>query len=129
MLLLIIVAAVVIALLLILNKLYNPQVVEPEQDEPLHQSCATCSGDNAKCEQECAMEAATKPIVYYDDEELDAFSGRPADGYTDDEAAQFAEVLYSMKPEEVAAWNRSLLLRGIQLPNQLKDEVIMLIDG
>jgi hypothetical protein len=29
-----------------------------------------------------------------------------------------------MKPEEVAGWNRSLILRGINLPDQLKDEVI-----
>ena len=36
------------------------------------QTCATCTGDNDKCEQECMMEASTKPIEYFDDEELDA---------------------------------------------------------
>jgi len=75
-----------------------------EEEEPLQEgvSCNTCNGDNAKCEQECMMEAATKEIEYYDDEELDRFKGRPADEYTDEE----------------------LILRGINLPNQLKDEVI-----
>ena len=29
-----------------------------------------------------------------------------------------------LQPEEVAGWNRSLILRGINLPNQIKDEVI-----
>ncbi len=87
-------------------------------------SCNTCNGENTKCEQECMMEAATKDIEYYDDEELDVFKGRTADNYNDEEVEMFSEVLYTMKPEEVAGWNRSLILRGINLPNQLKDEVI-----
>lgn len=74
------------------------------------------------------MEAATKEIEYYDDEELDRYKGRESDQYTDDEIAEFAEVLYTMRPDEVAGWNRSLILRGINLPNALKDEVIMLIE-
>ena len=31
-----------------------------------------------------------------------------------------------MRPEEVAAWSRSLVLRGINLPDELRDEVIMM---
>ena len=97
-----------------------------EDEEPLQEgvSCNTCNGENTKCEQECMMEAATKEIEYYDDEELDRFKGRPADEYTDEEVEEFSEVLYTMRPEEVAGWNRSLILRGINLPNPLKDEVI-----
>ena len=49
------------------------------------ETCATCNGTNDKCEQDCMMEAATKDIVYYDDEELDAFKGRPSDSYTDED--------------------------------------------
>lgn len=96
------------------------------EEEPLKEgiSCNTCNGENAKCEQECLMEAATKEIEYYDDEELDRFKGREADEYTDEEVEEFSEVLYTMQPEEVAGWNRSLILRGINLPNQIKDEVI-----
>ena len=93
-------------------------------------SCATCDGSNAgKCEQECMMEAATKEIEYYEDEELDAYIGREADQYSDEEAEEFREVLYTMKPNEVAGWNRSLVLRGINLPNQLKDEIVMMLNG
>ncbi|HBF05633.1 MAG TPA: hypothetical protein DDW28_05925 [Prevotella sp.] len=97
-----------------------------EEEEPLVEgvSCNTCNGENTKCEQECMMEAATKEIEYYDDEELDRFKGREADDYSDEEVEEFSEVLYTMKPEEVAGWNRSLILRGINLPNQLKDEVV-----
>lgn len=89
--------------------------------------CGTCNGDNDKCEQTCMMEAAVRKVEYYDDEELDLYKDRPSDGYSDDEAEQFREVLYSMRQDEVAGWNRSLILRGINLPNQVKDEVVMLI--
>ena len=33
------------------------------------------------------------------------------------------------KQEEVKEWNRSLILRGINIPDQLKDEVVMMIEG
>ncbi len=97
-----------------------------EEDEPLTKgvSCATCNGENTKCEQECILEAATKDIEYYDDEELDVFKGRASNSYNYEEVEIFSEVLYTMKPEEVAGWNRSLILRGIHLPDPLKDEVI-----
>ena len=100
----------------------------PEPPVVEQASCATCNGDNDKCEQECMMEAATQPIEYFEDEELDAFRGRPSDSYDDDETQQFADVLYTMRQDEVAAWCRSLTLRGINLPNALKDEVVMMIE-
>ena len=91
-------------------------------------SCATCTGSNDKCEQECMMEAATKEIEYYDDEELDDFRGRPSSEYTAEEAEQFGYVLSTMRDDEVAGWCRSLTLRGIELPDQIKDEVVMIVD-
>ena len=102
------------------------------EDAPIkvEQTCATCNGTpESKCEQDCMMEAATKEIEYYDDEDLDRFAGREADDYTDEEVEEFSEVLYTMQPEEVAGWNRSLILRGINLPNQLKDEVINFLNS
>ena len=82
-----------------------------------------------KCEQVCMMEAATKEIEYYDDEELDRFCGRPSENYTEEEAEEFANVLYTMQPQEAKGWNRSLILRGINVPNQVKDELIAVIEG
>ena len=101
-----------------------------EEEAPLivNDSCSTCSGENDKCEQECLMEAATKDIEYYDDEELDRFRGRLSDGYTAEEAEEFAEVMLTMRPEEVKGWSRSLILRGINMPNQIKDDFIALAD-
>lgn len=90
--------------------------------------CAGCTGASGRCEQDCMMEAAVKEIEYYDDEELDAFRGREADSFSDEEVEQFSAVLYTMRPGEVAGWCRSLTLRGVPLPDQLKDEVLMIIN-
>ena len=90
-------------------------------------TCATCNGNDPRCEQECMMEAATKPIEYFDDEELDKFKERQSDSYTDDEAEMFREVLYTMKTEEVKDGCRSLTLRRVSLPDQVKDEVMLII--
>ena len=101
------------------------------QDEPIvvAQTCSTCDGTpSTKCEQDCMMEAATKDIVYFDDEELDQFSGRPSCEYSDEEVEMFSDVLYTMRPDEVAEWCRSLNLRGINLPDQIKDETFMLVE-
>ena len=75
------------------------------------------------------MEAATREVEYYDDEELDRFKGRSADCYTDDEAELFREVLLSMPQSDAKGWNRSLILRGINVPDQIKDELLLMIDG
>lgn len=92
-------------------------------------ACAECSSASTTCYKECMIEASAKDIEYFDDEELDAFRGRTSDSYTDDEAEQFAEVMLTMRPDEVKDWGRSLTLRGICLPDQLKDEYIMLAEG
>lgn len=101
-------------------------------DEPIvvpASDCSSCDGTNVKCEQVCQMEAATKPAEYYDDEELDAFRGRRSDEYNDEEAAMFAEVLETLRPDEVRPWSRSLIVRGINMPDQIKDEFIALAEG
>ena len=92
-------------------------------------TCATCNGEDTRCEQECMMEAATREVEYYDDEELDRFKGRPSDCYTDDEAELFREVLLSMPQSDAKGWNRSFILRGINVPDQIKDELLLMIDG
>ena len=102
---------------------------EPDVVAPAAGDCATCSGINDDCEQTCMMEAATKEVEYYDDEELDRFKGKESGEYTDDEAEEFSEVLYTMRPDEAKGWNRSLILRGINVPNQIKDELIAMIEG
>ena len=60
-------------------------------------------------------------------EELDRFRGRQADEYSAAEADEFREVLYTMRPDEVAGWARSLQLRAVELPDEVKDEVYLIV--
>ena len=79
------------------------------------------------CEKESLLAAVSKQIEYYDDEELDRFKGRPSDGYSEEEIEEFRDILYSMQEVDVAGWSRSLQLRGIELPDELKDELFLIV--
>ena len=122
-----VISLVVLGLATALLTRFDRHADDPEAPIRVQDSCNTCNGENDKCEQECMMEAATKPVEYFDDEELDAFQRRPSDRYEDDEAEQFREVLYTMRPSEVKDWCRSLTLRDISLPDQVKDEVLLIV--
>ena len=89
----------------IATKLTKKKEGEPDVVMPTSGDCSSCDGTDDKCEQVCMMEAAVKGVEYYDDEELDRFRGRPSDQYTDEEAEEFATVLYTMQPHEVKGWN------------------------
>lgn len=86
-----------------------------------------CCGQHEVCEKESLLAAVSKDIEYYEDEELDAYRGRRSDAYTEEEVEAFQEVLYTMRGEEVAGWVRSLQLRGVELPDELKDEVFLIV--
>ena len=86
-----------------------------------------CCGQHEVCERDSLLAAVSKKIEYYDDEELDQFIGRPGNAYTEEETDMFRDVLYTTLDIEVAGWVRSLQLRGIELPDDLKDEVFLII--
>lgn len=90
--------------------------------------CTSCTDENVMCEQSCTLRAAIKPIEYFDDEELDVYKGRQSNGYSEEETAQFAEVLETLQPSDIKPWGRSLILRGINMPDGIKDEYIMLAE-
>ena len=96
------------------------------KNEEIISSSFVCCGQHAVCEKELLMKAAAEPIDYFDDEELDRFKGRRADSYTEAEEEEFREVLYTTLTREVGDWLRSLQLRGIELPEGVRDEALML---
>lgn len=123
-------ALIVLALFAAITTLFTKKKEgEPDVVMPTSGDCSSCDGTDDKCEQVCMMEAATREIEYYDDEELDRFRGRQSNQYTDEEAEEFANILYTMQPQEAKGWNRSLILREINVPNQIKDELITMIEG
>jgi succinate dehydrogenase flavin-adding protein (antitoxin of CptAB toxin-antitoxin module) len=95
-----------------------PDVVEADVE---------CCGQHETCEKDSLLAAVSKGIEYYNDEELDRFRGRYSDEYTDEEVEEFREVMLTCKDDEVAGWCRSLQLRGIELPDDLKDELFLII--
>lgn len=86
-----------------------------------------CCGQHAVCEKESLLAAVSKTIEYYDDEELDEYAGILSDEYTGEQIEKFRDVFYTMQETDVAGWNRSLQLRGINLPDELKDEVFLVV--
>ena len=86
-----------------------------------------CCGQHQTCEKGSLLAAVSKQIEYYDDEELDAYRGMGSHEYTPEQVDQFRDVLYTMQEVEVAGWVRSLQLRAIELPDELKDEVFLIV--
>lgn len=85
-----------------------------------------CCGQHLVCEKESLLAGVSKEIVYYEDEELDAYRGMNPEDYTDEQVEQFRDVLYTLRPEEIGGWARSIQLRRIELPTAVRDELVML---
>lgn len=100
---------------------------ELKEAPPVVDVDSECCGQHQICEKESLLTAVSKKIEYYDDEELDRFKGRQANEYSDEEIDEFREIMFTMKEEEVAGWSRSLQLRGIELPDELKDELFLIV--
>lgn len=85
-----------------------------------------CCGAHEVCENESLL-ATNAKIVYFDDEELDAFKDREPESYTDEEIAQFDEVFMTLRENELVDWLKSLQLRHVPLPECIKEQALMII--
>ncbi|MBP5455423.1 MAG: phospholipase [Paludibacteraceae bacterium] len=85
-----------------------------------------CCGAHEVCEKESLINNRVQP-EYYDDEELDAFAGRTADSYDEDEIRLFSDVFYTLKDYDVAGWLKSLQARNVELPLSLRDEALLIV--
>ncbi len=83
----------------------------------------TCCGQHEVCEKDLLR--VGEDIEYYEDEELDRFRGQTS--FSEEEVEEFREVLYTMRTDEVAGWVHSLELRRVPLPDELKDEVLLIV--
>lgn len=103
--------------------------IRPGETSPLEvaEVPEECCGQHAVCERDSLLAAVSKEIIYYDDEELDAYRGTPSNAYPDEAADEFREIFYELREVEVAGWVRSLQLRQIELPDQIKDEVFLIV--
>lgn len=105
----------------LLNKFYrNRPVVDDHHDHASDDG--VCCGRHANCSK-----GAGKENLYFDDEELDRHKGRKGDDYTDEEIEEFRNVLYTMQTNEVEEWAGCLQTRGIEIPQEIKDEILLML--
>ena len=97
--------------------------VEPEPATEPEQCC----GMHITCERDSLLANVSDSIEYFDDEELDRFRGRQADDYTAAEEDEFRDVLLTLQPDDIAAWGRSIQLRGIELPTAVREELLLIV--
>ena len=110
------------------RKMINKGVIDEAAIPPtLNPVDMECCGQHEVCEKESLLAAISRQVEYYEDEELDRFRGRKSDEYTEDEIEEFRNILYTMRDDEVAGWGRSLQLRQVELPDEVKDELFLII--
>ncbi|WP_421919920.1 hypothetical protein [Marinifilum sp.] len=98
------------------------EVEEEQKVEPMEECC----GAHEICETDI-LNKMSEEIIYYEDEELDAYKNYEENDYNDDQIDEFREVLYSLRENEIAGWMRSLELRKIELPSVIKSEVVFML--
>lgn len=86
-----------------------------------------CCGLHLVCEKD-SLSPMSDEIVYYDDEELDRFIGRDPNSYSAEETEEFRDVLMTLRPDDVAGWARSVTQRRLELPPDVRDELLMLVN-
>lgn len=101
-------------------------VEEEEAVSPV--SSGGCCGMHMTCERDSLLAAVSSTITYYDDEELDLYKGIPSTDYDERATDEFRDILITLEADDVAGWVRSLQLRGIELPEDLKPEVFLIVE-
>lgn len=111
------------------KQLANGEIAEmPEVKMVLDCGADSCELDEGKsCDLDCMTPIIKQDIDYYDDEELDAYKGKASDQYTDDETEEFRNVFYTMQEEDMPGWVKSLRQRELEIPDSLKDEVLLVL--
>ena len=85
-----------------------------------------CCGEHLVCERETLLQTNAK-VEYYDDEELDTLIGIPAEDYTAEQYQMIREVFNTLQTKDVPGWVRSIQLRNIQLPLDIREEALLIV--
>lgn len=119
------IVAYVLQLLVRRNTEDNPSQPQDATADATAADNTECCGLHAVCEK---LNSDSAAIEYFDDEELDEMAGIDPDKYTAAQVEQFREVLTTLADGEIADWLRSLRQRHIAVPDDLRDEVLMLVE-
>ena len=85
-----------------------------------------CCGEHLVCERETLLQTNAQ-IEYFDDEELDALIGIDAEDYTPEQYQMIREVFETLQASDVPGWVRSIQLRNIQLPLDIREEALLIV--
>ena len=85
-----------------------------------------CCGEHLVCERETLLQTNAQ-IEYFDDEELDTLIGIAAEDYTPEQYQMIREVFETLKASDVPGWVRSIQLRNIQLPLDIREEALLIV--
>lgn len=96
------------------------------QDSAEAESDDGCCGSHLVCERETLLQTNAE-IIYYDDEELDALAGIPAEDYTKEQYQMIRHVFDTLQGRDVPGWVRSIQLRNIQLPLDIREEALLIV--
>ena len=85
-----------------------------------------CCGEHLVCEKETLLQTNAE-VVYYDDEELDVLAGLKPDDWTEAQQEAVRQVFRTLDERDVPGWCRSLQLRGIELPPDIREEALLIV--
>lgn len=100
--------------------------IEQKQSSDVANSDGECCGQHLVCERETLLQANAH-IDYYDDEELDALADIAPEQYTESQYQMLREVFDSLSEKDVPGWCRSIQLRRIQLPQDIREEALLIV--
>lgn len=98
----------------------------PAAEKPKPVAEGECCGQHAVCERDTLLNSRLE-AVYYDDEELDALAGMSPENYSEEQLQALREVFYTLREQDVAGWLRSLQVRNIVLPMDLREEALLIV--
>ena len=85
-----------------------------------------CCGAHEVCDIDTLL-TSSEVIEYFEDEELDALAEIEPNDMNEKQMDQLMDVFYTLKEHEVAPWLRSLQLRRIELPIELREQALMIV--
>ena len=109
------------------RKKANSQKPKANSQEPTPNSRPEgCCGEHLVCERETLLQTNAK-IEYYDDEELDALAGIDPADFSPAQMNLFRDVFSTLQEADVPGWCRSLQLRNIALPPDIREEALLIV--
>ena len=103
--------------------LQKKQIIEPEITIPIESNCC---GAQSICQHDTLLNSSNK-IAHYNDFELDVLAEISPVDFSNEQLKLLLDVFFSIKENEMAGWLRSLQIRNIQLPVELREQALLIV--